>query len=345
MKITANKVTFARIVLVPIPCALLIYGGTISSWFSFVIFLILGATDFVDGMMARREGPTTLGGLLDPVADKIFVSSIILTFCAAGIFGIWFPALVMFREFLLTALRTSVSLKKHSIVTSKLAKMKTIFQMGGLGTIFLSLSLHSVALVIVMLSLAAALFIAWLIYSHGQPATAWMMPVVTAFLAVALLGLVLSKETLVLIQAVFITGMTWASGISYIVESYKLFSREGFYLYDWTRIFWVAAFALGVCPLVAFSPELVLPIILAVSTEFALGGIDNIVSAQIGRLSNCPLLITASAATITTLCFYLNMNSIIVVPMIFMSIALAAVSMVALSWALMRYRTIFWRAL
>ena len=85
MKITANQVTVARILLLPVPCILLMYGSEVWVWASFFLLLFVGATDFVDGMMARRDGVTKLGSLLDPAADKIFIAATALTMGAMGI--------------------------------------------------------------------------------------------------------------------------------------------------------------------------------------------------------------------------------------------------------------------
>ena len=73
MKITANMVTLTRISLMPLPCIALVYASEPIKWLCFFILVLLGMTDFVDGMLARRDGPTRLGALMDPVADKVFV--------------------------------------------------------------------------------------------------------------------------------------------------------------------------------------------------------------------------------------------------------------------------------
>ncbi len=141
LRLTANVVTIARILLLPLPCAFLIYGGQIGHWVAFVLYSLLGATDFVDGAMARREGPTKLGGLIDPVADKIFVASICFALVVTQIMPTWVLMAVMSREFFITALRTSVAFRDESIRTSVLAKIKTVIQMGGFGTVFLTITL------------------------------------------------------------------------------------------------------------------------------------------------------------------------------------------------------------
>ena len=77
MRITANQVTFARLVAIPFLAALL-YGGPTARTVAMVLGIVVGATDFVDGYLARKYGPTVLGGLMDPIADKVFVVTALL---------------------------------------------------------------------------------------------------------------------------------------------------------------------------------------------------------------------------------------------------------------------------
>ncbi|HXW60123.1 MAG TPA: CDP-alcohol phosphatidyltransferase family protein, partial [Myxococcota bacterium] len=189
MRITANQVTLARIFLLPVPAYMLIYGETVQWWIAFGLFLILGATDFVDGWMARREGPTRLGSLIDPMADKIFIAAIMLSMVATGVFGPWAISALLLRELLMTALRSSVAFRREPIKTSTLAKLKTIIQMGGLGTIFLSITLPSDVLIIVSLILALpflAVVIYYLFVRKKMPF--WAVPVFACFILLALLA-------------------------------------------------------------------------------------------------------------------------------------------------------------
>ena len=102
MKITANMVTMTRIVLLPGPCALLLLDEVWAMWAALVTFTILGTTDFIDGIMARKEGPTKVGGLLDPVADKMMVAAIVFPLCARGIVPWWFVGVLLLRDVLMT---------------------------------------------------------------------------------------------------------------------------------------------------------------------------------------------------------------------------------------------------
>src|SRR5688500_10802416 len=139
-RITANQLTVARILALPFPCwALIVRPEQPWMWVAFVFGTLIGATDFVDGWLARREGPTVLGSLLDPVADKLFVAMLLLPLVATGECPGWAAGALFVRELLITTLRTSMAVRKQSLKTSQLGKLKTVVQMGGIATYYLTL--------------------------------------------------------------------------------------------------------------------------------------------------------------------------------------------------------------
>ena len=71
--VTANQVTVARLIPMPL-IAWLIYQGETGWWIAICIALVVGSTDYLDGHLARKHGPTVLGALLDPLADKVFLA-------------------------------------------------------------------------------------------------------------------------------------------------------------------------------------------------------------------------------------------------------------------------------
>src|SRR5690348_549175 len=95
----------------------LIYRGAESgrmegNWYmasALIAGIILGCTDWVDGMLARKYGPTVLGGLLDPIADKVFIAFAYTPFAdnPVGLIPAWVLALMFSREFFVTALRSA----------------------------------------------------------------------------------------------------------------------------------------------------------------------------------------------------------------------------------------------
>ncbi len=142
MKITANMVTILRIVLMPIP-GYLLYGNETSLLAALFCIIVLGLTDLLDGIMARREGTTVLGGLLDPIADKIFIAVIYLPLTDRGIIPAWITAAIFARDFAVTALRTGLSLRNAPMRTAVLAKYKTAIQMTGIGYVVLFMAHQS----------------------------------------------------------------------------------------------------------------------------------------------------------------------------------------------------------
>lgn len=327
VSITANQVTLLRIFLLPVPVYLLIYGQTIHWWISAFLFIILGATDFVDGMMARREGPTILGSLLDPVADKIFIASIMLSFVAMGIFPFWVASVVLLRELLMTALRSSMAVRDQSIKTSLLGKLKTIIQMGGTGTIFLTLMLEPWQIFWANLFLALPfLIVAAIRYFKKARVYFWALPVFASFMLVAFLGITTTKNISMLIQVLIIVLITWASAFDYLITSMKLLLKTGFHASDWSRILWAIAFGALVVPIVSYYPITVLPILVSVSLEFGLGGIDNILSSKKILTQSWPFYVSCLYACFFSLAIYLNKLHLIVIDPLYAAILLSMAS-------------------
>ena len=336
-------VTVARIVLLPIPCIFLIYGGDIGIWLAFILYTLLGATDFVDGAMARREGPTKLGALIDPVADKIFVASICLALVVIKVMPAWALMAVLLRELFITALRTSVASRDESIRTSRLAKVKTIVQMGGFGTIFLTVTLTpfyaTVVGAVLCLGLIAFYCIYWAIKKKHPPF--WVIPVASSFLFWMLISIYFTKELSVLSQLVVIVSLTWISCFDYVVGTYKMFLRTGINIKDWIRLYWAAAHTLLAAPLVALYPELVLPLLASISFELALGGIDTVVASDQKYAGISPFFVTSIVATIVSALVFANYQGWLAVNIVALSLILAFVSVAVCSLTYAKWKFLF----
>lgn len=279
---TANQVTLLRIALLPIPSAMLLFGNSDWNWVAFFLFVFLGMTDFIDGMMARREGPTKLGGLLDPVADKIFMAAITLSLAGNGWIPVWVPAAILSREFLLTVLRSSVALRGQQVKTSILAKMKTVIQMGGFGTIFMTLFLgRNTALWVALFWLAFFLSVwVYYVFAKRRPAPYWALPTAGAFLYWFWLLELFSVQTAILGQCIVIVGITWISAFDYFKTSYEILKRSGLDKRDGVRLFWALAHSLLVVSVASLNLKFILPVLVSISFELGLGGIDNIAVAE-----------------------------------------------------------------
>ena len=90
-----NIITFARLCAVPAAVWLVIQRET--GW-AFGLFALAGASDAVDGWLARRRGGSALGAMLDPMADKALLVCMFVTLAAIGVLPSWIAILVVFRD-------------------------------------------------------------------------------------------------------------------------------------------------------------------------------------------------------------------------------------------------------
>lgn len=279
---TANQVTLARIALLPIPCAMLLFADSMWHWVGFFLLVFLGMTDFVDGMMARREGPTKLGGLLDPAADKIMMAAITLTLSGNGWVPAWIPVAILSREFLVTVLRSSVSLRNRQVKTSVLAKIKTIVQMGGFGTVFMTLFLEQKTAMAVAVFWCAFFVITWSYWVLWRKTRApyWAMPVGASFLYWFILLSLFNTQTTILCLCLVIVGITWVSALDYLKTSYSVLRDSGLDRRDGARLFWALSQGILVISVASLNPRLILPVLVSIAFELCLGGIDNIAVAE-----------------------------------------------------------------
>ena len=142
-----NLLTLSRIFAVPILVFLLWRPTPVDYAITFVLYCIVGITDYFDGYLARAQGRISrLGQFLDPIADKIMVVAVLIMLISsrkanpvpeiAGLNII--PALViLLRELFVSGLREFLAELKVSVPVSALAKWKTTFQMVALGALIL----------------------------------------------------------------------------------------------------------------------------------------------------------------------------------------------------------------
>lgn len=322
---TANQVTVARIALLPVPVAMLLFADSVWNWTAFVLLVFLGMTDFVDGMMARREGPTKLGGLLDPVADKIMMAAITLSLAGNGWIPFWVPAAILSREFLLTVLRSSVAFRGTQVKTSILAKIKTVIQMGGFGTVFMTLFLsRTVALWVALFWLAFFLSI-WGFYVLWKrtPAPYWALPVAGAFLYWFWLLELCSVQTAILCQCIVIVGITWISAFDYLKTSYAVLRSSGLDRRDGVRLFWALSHSVLVVSVASLNSKLIIPVLISIAFELGLGGVDNIAVAEKKTLDLRIFLATGLIACLFAV-FQTQFMAFLLIPTSFVACALAS---------------------
>lgn len=112
-----------------------------------IIFLVASITDAYDGYYARKYNEiTTEGKFLDPLADKILVSSAFISFALLGIIDFWMVGIIIFRDFFVTGLRVAMEQNGMTMVTSIIAKFKTSAQMIIISFILIILGLKGLSL-------------------------------------------------------------------------------------------------------------------------------------------------------------------------------------------------------
>jgi cardiolipin synthase (CMP-forming) len=277
--ITANQVTLLRIALLPVPCAVILYAPV--SWHAFAIglYVALGFTDLLDGWMARKWGPSVLGALLDPVADKMFMAAALILMLALRMVHPAVAVVILLREFLITSLRSAMSLRGRHVKTSILAKLKTSIQMGGA-------------------------FMVWLVYRYPTDRTVWLAMGVLAGIAVAFAAwrysvtrrvspLVFVPCALVVVSLAIrlacdpptsarifwgvIVLFTVGSAVDYLGGGWGVLAQgKGHHLNDAGRILWTIVAGAGLPLLMTWRPEIAPLGVVLLSTELTTGAIDNL---------------------------------------------------------------------
>jgi len=103
------------------------------------IFLVAAATDLVDGWLARRWGQvTTVGTLLDPIADKLLISAALISLVQIGLMPGWMAVIIIGREFAVTGLRGIAAAEGYTIKASDLGKTKMVTQVIAISLLMLS---------------------------------------------------------------------------------------------------------------------------------------------------------------------------------------------------------------
>ena len=137
MRNIPNYLTVGRLLTLPILVALMMADTFWTSWLALGIYTFGCITDWLDGYIARRyKVVSPFGQFLDPIADKIFILTVLITLIANHhVHGIWIVPIILIlsREFLIAGLREFLGPKNIQIPVTQLAKWKTGVQMGSLG--------------------------------------------------------------------------------------------------------------------------------------------------------------------------------------------------------------------
>ena len=124
-----NFLTSTRILLVPVFLYCLFADFSHGKLLAFIVFVVAAITDAYDGYFARKYNLVTAQGrFLDPLADKILVSSAFISFAVLGVVEYWMVSLIIFRDLFVTGLRMVMEKNGFTMLTSKIAKVKTGIQ-------------------------------------------------------------------------------------------------------------------------------------------------------------------------------------------------------------------------
>ena len=128
-----NKLTLFRIATVPIIVILLLFPTKICTFIAALLFSAAAITDYLDGFYARKRGlVSTLGKVMDPIADKLLVSSAFIMLTSLGWIPAWIVCIIIGRELAVTGLRNIIAEKGEDISASNLGKYKTGFQIAAI---------------------------------------------------------------------------------------------------------------------------------------------------------------------------------------------------------------------
>ena len=127
-----NKLTLFRMILIPFFVFFLLTDvcGKASPYIALAIFIIASLTDWFDGRIARKYGLVTdFGKFMDPLADKLLVSSALICFVELGKLPAWIVVIIISREFIISGFRLVAADNGVVIAASMYGKFKTVFQM------------------------------------------------------------------------------------------------------------------------------------------------------------------------------------------------------------------------
>jgi CDP-diacylglycerol--glycerol-3-phosphate 3-phosphatidyltransferase len=165
-----NLVTMGRVLLVPGVLIFIDNFSPLRSFIALLMYLVAAAGDFLDGYLARSRGQVSvLGKFLDPLADKLIVTGILVFMVALGRVPAWLVVVLIARDLTITGLRSIASAEGMVIAASDGGKIKTALQLVAIGMLLIhfrhpviglgfSLDYHAVGAIILYLSAGMSIF-------------------------------------------------------------------------------------------------------------------------------------------------------------------------------------------
>jgi len=133
-----NLLTLSRLAAIPLLMAILLVHFPGHDQLAAALFVVFSLTDTLDGQVARRRGTVSdLGKFLDPLADKLFVLSVLIVLVQEGLVAAWVVVVIFSRELLITILRSVGASQGRVIAAAPLGKTKTVLQMAAVTLLIL----------------------------------------------------------------------------------------------------------------------------------------------------------------------------------------------------------------
>ena len=134
----SNALTLSRLVAIPLLMALLLLRFPFHDQIAAGLFIVFSLTDTLDGELARRSGTVSdFGKFLDPLADKLFVLSVLIVLVQEGLVAAWVVVVIFSRELIITILRSVAANQGRVIAAAPLGKTKTVTQMSAVALLIL----------------------------------------------------------------------------------------------------------------------------------------------------------------------------------------------------------------
>ena len=157
-----NALTISRLVAIPVLMALLLLRFPGHDQIAAAVFIVFSLTDTLDGQLARRRGTVSdLGKFLDPLADKLFVLSVLIVLVQEGLVAAWVVVVIFSRELIITILRSVGASQGRVIAAAPLGKTKTVTQMSAVTLLILQRPYPVLVLLADVAVLVAVVFTLW----------------------------------------------------------------------------------------------------------------------------------------------------------------------------------------
>lgn len=158
-----NALTISRLVAIPPLMMLLIARFPGHDQLAAALFIVFSLTDTLDGEIARRRGTVSdFGKFLDPLADKLFVLSVLIVLVQEGLVAAWVVVVIFSRELIITILRSVAATQGRVIAAAPLGKTKTVMQMSAVALLILQ---RPYPIVVPLADLAVGVAIVFTIWS------------------------------------------------------------------------------------------------------------------------------------------------------------------------------------